>query len=138
IPPDALADRAQQLLRAIGYPENSRSSAYRFTCCDQQAIENLYRYPVVRRAEILESHRPAIRDFQYYERRVVSQVPNPSSLLESPAPGTIFERLDAKARLLRLEVWQWLMTPATAPINWATLFARRSGRRPICADGAGD
>ena len=123
IPPDALADRAQQLLRSIGYPEESRSSDYQFTCCDQQAVENLYRYPVARRAAILASHRPAIRDFQYYQYRLASPLLSPPPSLESPAPGTISERLDANGRLLRLEVRPWLTTPATSPIDWAALFA---------------
>ena len=40
IPPDALADRAQLLLKTIGYPEEPQSRDYGFTCCEQQAMEN--------------------------------------------------------------------------------------------------
>ena len=106
IPPDALADRAQQLLKTIGYPEEPQSRHYEFTCCDQQAIEALYRYPRSRRAEILASHRPAIRSFQYHQHRTESlprDLTGLSALVRSE-PGMIFERLDAMGRLLRLEV----------------------------------
>jgi hypothetical protein len=127
IPPDALADRAQQLLETIGYPDEPRSKDYEFTCCDQQAIEALYRYPPARRAEILASHRPAIRSFQYHQHRAESLPRDlvwPSTRLTSePEPGMIVEQLDAMGRLLRLDVSPWATPAATSAVDWDVLFA---------------
>ena len=125
IPPEALVDRAQQLLTAIGYSEEPRSRDYEFTCCDQQAVEALYRYPAMRRAEILASHRPAIRSFQYHQHRAES-LPRDFvglSTLARAEPGMIVEHLDALGRLLRLEVRPWATTAAPSPVNWAVLFS---------------
>ena len=59
IPPDALADRAQQLLRAIGYPDEARSSDYGFTCCEPAGDRQ--RVPVSRRAPRGDPGQPSPR-----------------------------------------------------------------------------
>jgi serine/threonine-protein kinase len=125
IPPDALADRAQELLTTIGYAEKPRSRDYAFTCCDRQAVEVLYHYHPARRGEILASHRPAIRSFQYHQHRAES-LPRDFvefSTLARPEPGMIVEQLDAMGRLSRLEVTPWATTAAPSPVQWAVLFS---------------
>ena len=141
IPPDALADRAQQLLKTIGYPEEPRSRDYEFTCCDQQAVEALYRYPPARRAEILASHRPAIRSFQYHQHRAES-LPRDFvglSTLARSEPGMIVEQLDALGRLLRLEVRPWADHRGDIPGGLGrSVFRRRSRPWSIRRHNPGD
>jgi serine/threonine-protein kinase len=125
IPPDALADRAQRLLKAIGYRDDPQSTSYAFTCCDQRAIEALFRYPRERRAGILASHRPAIRSFDYHQHRVASLPRGPGILSTSARPerGLIVEQLDATGRLLRLQATPWSTAAVALTVDWALLFS---------------
>ncbi len=127
IPPDALADRAQQLLKTLGYTGKPGSTAYGFFCCDAQAVENLEHYERTRRAEILASQRPAIVPFSYRQtrERKLSAPAFTGGFPDQPvvvSPGTIRLQLDATGRLMRLEVQPWEERPRAEPVDWTPLF----------------
>jgi hypothetical protein len=120
-PPDALADRPNNF-------EDNRLSRrasirdYGFTCCDQQAIQNLYRYP-----------QHAAPDLASIGRHPIFSVPptpgeSPSmnafqlGILGSLEQGMIFEHLDGNGRLLRLEVRPW---PRPRNSRWIGRFILR-------------
>ena len=88
LPPEVLADRAQQLVRSIGYAEEPLLPAYGFECCDQAAIDNLARYDAARREQILASHQPPITLF-WYRQNQVPPVSNSGVFPDEPAPGLV-------------------------------------------------
>ena len=81
--------------------------------------------------EILASHRPAIRSFQYHQHRIANRcrgISSGSAHWHRSEPGMIFARLDALGRLLRLEVRPWAIPAATSTVDWAALFSGRRSR----------
>src|SRR5262249_11102055 len=92
VAPDALADRAQLLLKSVGYDDPSDVVDYGFFCCDQQAGENVNRYEPARRNEILASHQPPIVAF-YYRQVPRLQEPDSGAIPANDFPdGTDFSR----------------------------------------------
>ncbi len=129
LPPDAMADRAQQLLTLLGYTDHLDYIDYGFDCCEQAAVDNVNRYDSARRAEILASHKPPIITFYYRWSRDRSSVRNPT--LNFPDSTDFFRRLLAGVRLLmnadgqlvRLEAEPFNASPINRPVNWDTLFS---------------
>jgi serine/threonine-protein kinase len=133
LPPDAMAFKAQEILRELGYPEPPRRTAYSFECCTPNFPGFLDRYTLAQRNAILASHQPPILYFWYRQhradfladqflpvmgpRRMVPLPRNATVTLDSPAntePGMVRMILDAKGRLVRLEVRPWETAARTA------------------------
>ncbi|MBZ5635273.1 MAG: serine/threonine protein kinase [Acidobacteriia bacterium] len=131
IPPEVLAYRAQEILNTIGYTQQPRSTAYGFECCDQQAIDNLERYGSSRRDEILVSHQPPIISFWYRQHQREFDSVAPFQRVGAIGPDTppnsepemIRVLLDAKGRLVRLEVRPWETVAETREPGWPSLFS---------------
>jgi hypothetical protein len=119
-PPDAMAYRARQILQQLGYTEPPFKSAYGFDCCDRSNFEYASNQSESRRDVILASHRPPVLRFWYRQHRAqIWATPyldgRPEHEFggidyELPAntePGMIRLALDAKERLIALEVRPW-------------------------------
>ena len=128
LPPEALADRAQQFLKSVGYPETPGDVASGFYCCDHSNEENLNKLDPAKRAETLASHRPPVIRF-WYRQHLKSFPPGngPCARPTETSPpnfqsGMVLVNLDATGRLLRLQVKPWKTDSANAEVNWPTLF----------------
>jgi serine/threonine-protein kinase len=127
IPPDALAYRAQEILKQFGYTEQTNNVAYGFDL-KQTSLRFLERYPPSQREGILASHRPAVIRFWYREHSadLGADPVNGRISYDSPPntqPGMIRMALDAKGRLIALEARPaGLGTGASAEPEWSTLF----------------
>jgi serine/threonine-protein kinase len=143
IPPDALAFRAQTILRQLGYQEKPADTAYGIDCCDTDFLLSLKNSDPARRDAVLATHRPAIIRFWYRQHYlrfhadsflVNSPVP-PNVGLEgavtygSPPntePGMIRMKLSPKGDLAALEVQppSAEATDGTIPsLDWKALLA---------------
>ncbi len=114
IPPDALAFRAQDILRQLGYTETPLVTAFGFDCCNQENLNFLNRQPEAQRQAWLAAHQPPVLDFWYRQHRdrllaetIFSPVLVSSVTADSPPntePGMVRVLLDAKGRLMGLDV----------------------------------
>ena len=134
LPPDALAFRAQDILRQLGYTEAPRRTAYGYDCCPPYFPAFLDEYSSVERDAVLASHRPPVIYFWYRQhradlladqflpglgpRRMAPIARTATVTPDSPAntePGMIRMFLDAKGRLVQLEVRPWELNPSPEP-----------------------
>jgi serine/threonine-protein kinase len=131
VPPDGLAERAQQLLKSLGYTEQFGRIDYGFSCCDQDAVANVRSYEPARREEILASHRPPIILFYYRSAPSLSVV---GSIFHASNPfpdRTDYTRdilsgvhlvMNADGKLIRLEA-RLREAPAPQATDWNALFS---------------
>ncbi len=139
IPADALAFRAQDVLKQLGYAEQPRSAFYAFDCCDQANllyIEN----QTARRDSLLSSHQPAVIRFWYrqHQGQLLADLATDTVTYDLPAnlePGMIRLALDAKGRLIAFDARpednarpkdDATGAPATPPFDWSKLFTAAS------------
>jgi len=135
IPPEALADRAQEMLRRLGYTGKPQSTAYGFGSFDPSALRHAQLLEPARRDAVLASHQPAVIGFWYRQHRGEIRAdlfPGDAITFDSPAndePGMIRMYLDATGRLLALEARPAdsgvVDTPPKAPDWNALLLAAR-------------
>jgi serine/threonine protein kinase len=139
VPPEALAFRAQDILKKLGYSAKPKASGYGFDYVDRGYVRYLNRTDPARLNERLAAHRPAVISFWYRQHQGDFQVDSFLSFgylvngdndvlgYDSPAntdPGMIRLRLDPVGRLIALEV-----RPATgergssAAPDWSKLLA---------------
>jgi hypothetical protein len=116
LPPEALAYRAQETLKRLGYTENPAKTAYGFDAWDRDYLPLLVHRDQATQDSILMAGRPAIVGFWYRQHRnkfwVDSFLPAPQigndvityELPPNTEPGMIRAFLDPKGRLLQLEV----------------------------------
>lgn len=116
LPPEALAYRAQEMLKRLGYPENPVRTAYGFDAWDRDYLSILNRRDPVTQDSILKAGRPAVIGFWYRQHRgefrvdsffSAPQVGNDAITYDLPPniePGMIRAFLDTRGRLLQLEV----------------------------------
>jgi hypothetical protein len=139
IPPEALAFRAQDVLKQLGYGLPPKDSGYGFDYVDRGYARYLNHTAPARLNELLATHRPAVISFWYRQHRdnflVDSFLPfgylvngdNDVLGYDSPAnsePGMIRLRLDPKGRLIALEVRAVDGAPGSnAPPGWGKLFS---------------
>ena len=135
LPPEALAYRAQETLKRLGYAEAPAKTAYGFDAWDPDYLTLLQRRDPRTYDAILSAGRPAIVGFWYRQHRgefwldsflPAPQVGSDTITYDAPPnvePGMIRLFLDPKGRLLQLEVRP---TPAMAngrqAQDWAALF----------------
>ena len=109
IPPEALADRAQEMMRRFGYTEKPRSTFYGFQIADASAREYVDRFDEQRRNAMLATGQPAFLGFWYRQHSseiVANRFPGGTVTYGSPAndePGMLRAQLDTAGRLLALE-----------------------------------
>jgi hypothetical protein len=109
IPPEALADRAQEMVRGFGYTAKPRSTFFGFRVVDAGALEYVNRLEPARRDVILAARQPAIVGFWYRQHSgeiVANSFPRGTVTFDSPAndqPGMIRADLDSTGRLLAFE-----------------------------------
>ncbi len=110
LPPQALADRAQEMLRRFGYTAKPSSTFYGFRITDAGAREYVNEFEPAQRNAILATGRPAIIGFWYRQHGseiVANLFPGGTVTFSSPPndqPGMIRAELDTAGRLLTLEV----------------------------------
>ncbi len=112
IPPEALAFRAQDVLKQLGYPEKPKGSAYGFDCCDEANLR-FAEQQGSRRDAILASHQPPVLRFWYRQHQgsfwpvfAPGATAGGTISYDFPAntePGMIRMALDAEGRLIALE-----------------------------------
>src|SRR5262245_3149748 len=129
LPPEALADRAQQFLKSVGYADSPREVASGFFCCDYGNDEALKQLEPARRVEVLASHQPPVIRF-WYRQHLNAFGPGDGPFAQptetSPSnfqAGMVLVNLDATGRLLRLQVQPWKTDVANSPVNWPALFS---------------
>jgi serine/threonine-protein kinase len=116
LPPEALAYRAQEMLKRLGYGESPARTAYGFAAWDPDYLNILGRRGRVAQDSILQVGRPAVIGFWYRQHRSefwvdsffpAPQIGNDAVTYELPPnieTGMIRAFLDTKGRLLQLEV----------------------------------
>ena len=135
-----LANRAEEMLRGLGYVTAPVARAYGFECCDSAALREANRLDASERDAALARHRPPIVTFWYRQhqemlfedlgRRRLGALPYSLGLsYDQPAndaPGMVRLKLDAKGRLLSLEARPVQETSSTVPpaaeAVWLALF----------------
>jgi serine/threonine-protein kinase len=131
IPPEALTDRVQAMIRGFGYTAKPRSSFHGFGLVDASAREYVNRFEQVRRNAMLATRRPAILGFWYRQHSseiVATSFPGGTVTFDSPAndrPGMIRAELDSTGRLLALEARPDSSSAGDAPapvIDWNALL----------------
>jgi len=139
IPPEALAYRAQDILKQLGYTEQPQSTAYGFDCCDAANLRFVEQQGA-RRDALLASHQPPVIRFWYRQHQGLFWAdPTTGSVTwDLPAnvePEMVRLALDAKGRLIELEARPKAAGPASQaseagrPFDWDPLFAA-SGLNP--------
>lgn len=139
IPPEALAFRAQDVLKHLGYGAKPKDLGYGFDYVDRGYVRYLNHTDPTRLNELLATHRPAVISFWYRQHQdnfpVDSFLPfgylvngdNDVLGYDSPAnsePGMIRMRLDPKGRLIALEVRPVTGQPGSNPApDWGNLLA---------------
>ncbi|HJZ97011.1 MAG TPA: serine/threonine-protein kinase [Candidatus Solibacter sp.] len=138
LPPEALAYRAQETLKRLGYSEPPGRTAYGFDVWDQDYVAVLNAHDRSTYESILASGRPAVVGFWYRQTPgefwIDSFLPAPqipSDMLTysdppSSQPGMTRMFLDSKGRLLYLEIRPSVAAPPDSGIMapaWQTLFA---------------
>jgi serine/threonine-protein kinase len=129
LPPEALADRAQQLLKSHGYTDAPSDVASGFYCCNHANEENVKQLDAARRAEILASHQPPVLHFWYRQHlKPFGPADGPFDRPTETSPpnfeaGMAAVNLDATGRLLRLQVQPWKTDSSNPEVNWPGLFS---------------
>jgi hypothetical protein len=126
IPPEALAFRAQDILKQLGYTEQPQSTAYGFDCCDAANLRFVEQHGA-RRDALLASHQPPVIRFWYrqHQGQFLADPATGAITYDLPAnvePEMVRLALDAKGRLIALEARPW-ETVASGASNWTFLFA---------------
>ena len=111
IPAEALAFRAQDILKQLGYTEPPRSAAYGFDCCDASNlhfIEQEGQHDAKMRDALLASHQPPVVRFWYRQYQGQFQADLSTGVVTYDLPaniesGMVRLALDAKGRLIALE-----------------------------------
>ncbi len=116
IPGDALAFKAQELLKELGYAETPVRSVYGFTCCNTQALQALDKLGPKRRDELLATGQPVVLWFWYRQHQdeffsdqflFGDPFPTTGFVGESnppnTEPGMVWMRLSPAGRLVFLE-----------------------------------
>jgi hypothetical protein len=106
LPPDALAQRARDVLSTCGYPGPSRGAAGNFAYEQGRPALYFWYRTDFRRAAPLAG-----------DRTVPGEADPP------PAPGSTAVRLDTAGRLLRLSAHPAGTEPEQSPLDWKVLFA---------------
>jgi serine/threonine-protein kinase len=124
IPPDALADRAQQFLQSVGYLPRPDLAAYGFWCCDVAAYDYLTSLPKLQRLDGLARYRPPVASFYYRQQSALST----SALTRFPdeqplSPGLIRLQYDPVGRLLAFEALPVPSGEPTSNFDWSRLFS---------------
>ena len=140
LPPEALAYRAQDILKQLGYAEQPQSTAYGFDCCDEANLRFVEQQGA-RRDDLLASHQPPVMRFWYRQHQglfladaIVGRVT--WDLPANVEPEMVRLALDARGRLVTLEVRPKEAGPAGKaseagrPFDWGPLFAA-SGLNPV-------
>ena len=133
IPPDALAFRAQEILKQLGYTEQPQSTAYGFDCCDAPNLRFVEKQGA-RRDAILASHQPPVIRFWYRQQQgqFLAEPSFSAITYDLPAniePEMVRLALDATGRLIALEARPRASAAAvqgTEPeqaFDWRKLFA---------------
>jgi hypothetical protein len=138
-PPEALAYRAREVLKRLGYLEDPARTAYGFDAWDRDYLALLARRDRATQNRILQAGRPAVVGFWYRQHRtdfwVDSFLPGPEigndvvsyDLPSNTEPGMIRTFLDPQGRLLQLEVRPLEGQPSASPestaADWRQLFA---------------
>jgi len=133
IPAEALAFRAQDILKQLGYTIRPESTAYGFDCCDAANLRYVEQQGSHANA-ILATHQPPVLRFWY--RQSQGQLLADSSAraitYDLPAnvqPQMIRLALDAKGRLIEFEARPNAIqtrSQAASPADWDKLFAAAS------------
>lgn len=139
IPPEALAFRAQDILKQLGYGARPKDSGYGFDYVDRGYVRYLNHTDPARLNARLATHRPAVISFWYRQHRADSLLDsflpfgylvngdNDVLAYDSPAnsePGMIRLRLDPMGRLIALEVRPLEGQPgANATPDWGKLLS---------------
>jgi serine/threonine-protein kinase len=134
LPPDALAFRAQEILKQLGYADRPRTTAYGFECCDANVLRQANELDANRRDAILASHQPAIVSFWYRQHRdrILAEPESfvrASMSYDSPPntePGMVRLQLDPTGRLIAFEARPTAIEgqPTDTPdVVWAKLFS---------------
>ena len=131
IPPEALAFRAQEILKQLGYTEQPNSTAYGFDCCDQGYVRILQQYDPAKRDALLATEQPPVIHFWYRQHQAELwsyTIASGAVTYDSPAniePGMIRLILDPNGRLTALEVRPLISDGSAASSkapDWAGLF----------------
>lgn len=139
IPPEALAYRARDMLKRLGYVEDPARTAYGFDAWDRDYLAVIARRDPATRNLIIQAGRPAVVGFWYRQHRaefwVDSFLPGPEigndvvsyDLPSNTEPGMIRMFLDPKGRLLQLDVRPFAgqagSSAQAAAADWRQLFA---------------
>jgi protein kinase-like protein len=126
IPPDALAFRARDILKQLGYAEQPQVSAYGFDCCDAANLR-FAEQQGARRDAILASHQPPVLRFWYRQHEGSFWTRGIDGIItfDSPAntrPGMIRLALDANGKLIALDA-RPSKAGASGTTNWTAVFA---------------
>ncbi|HXA66555.1 MAG TPA: serine/threonine-protein kinase [Bryobacteraceae bacterium] len=133
IPPEALAFRANDILRQLGYTEQPQSTAYGFDCCDAPNLRFVEKQGA-RRDALLASHQPPVIRFWYrqHQSQFLADPSFSAITYDLPAnvePEMVRLALDAKGRLIALEARPRSAraavqgTEAEHAFDWGALFA---------------
>jgi serine/threonine-protein kinase len=138
LPPDALAFRAQETLKRLGYAAAPARTAYGFDLWDTDYVKVLNSHPRSTYESVLAAGRPAVLGFWYRQHSgefwidsflPAAQIPSDVLTYDQPPntePGMIRMFLDAKGRLMQLEVRPTRASnesPAEHASAWQPLFA---------------
>src|SRR5215510_14506891 len=69
LPPDAMAYRAKDILKRLGYTEPPARTAYGYVCCHPSNKAFVEKHDLVHRNQLLASHRPPILAFWYRQHQ---------------------------------------------------------------------
>jgi Protein kinase domain len=133
IPPEALAYRAQDILKQLGYTERPQSTAYGFDCCDAANLRFVERQGT-RRDALLASHQPPVIRFWYRQHQGLFLADDQTGFVTYDLPANVEPEmvrlsLDAKGRLFELEARPKAVASAVKaseaerPFDWGPLFA---------------
>jgi len=129
LPPEALTDRAQQLIRTLGYTEDPVDRLSGFDCCNATVLNLLKDANAEGRAEIFASHRPPLTRFWYLQHRKsfdrnLSFTELRSRIDSLPQEeGMIFVETDTTGKLIRFEVRPWSADRQETDVDWKPLFS---------------
>ena len=133
LPPEALAFHAQDILKQLGYTEQSQSTAYGFDCCDAANLRFVEQQGA-RRDALLASHQPPVIRFWYRQHQGRFLADPSFSVISYDLPANVEPEmvrlaLDAKGKLIALEARPKAVeaarqaTAAGGAVVWSALFA---------------
>jgi hypothetical protein len=129
MPAEALAFRAQDILKQLGYAEHPQTTAYGFDCCDAANLQWVEQQGS-RRDALLASDQPAVVRFWYrqHQGQLLADSAALAITYDLPAnsePEMIRLALDARGRLIEFEARPKSIEAAVhaAPaFDWSKLF----------------